>query len=694
MDRENEYATLFNLINNNAGIIYIKGKMGMGKTVFMRMSCDRINFIHKKKWKSYTAFYFNNNHKKIIKQAISNKYCGNPNASIKAISDQLNSVTFQKNTILFIDDIYENDLLECIEFSKAFIKCNKSNQVVIAVDSYDDDSHICPSEFGEKEIELLANSYNTKLAKKKRLEISELSNGYPVYARYSVEAYTKGINILDYGSLEFYLEELICSLNNLEKISLSLIICLSQMLQEGIGVKVIYGIDSRITRPVIKRLTTFSLINLHNDKIYTDKLISLKSMDFLSEYKNESYYQIYMYYKDLPADSYIALFAALKSNFKFDIDLIKALLHKQYIDNNFYLLIDIGELEFKGQINPYIREDKECWIYVRYYYLKSLLELGLYDKAREVIDKFDNQFNLLNVNKDIDFEYQYLLIDLDHLTNHLKDAVTLSKILLEKALSIEQKARCQYLYAHCLRHIGEDLNKAFSVFSDLESSDDYKDDKIRIRSIYSAASIKMFQGDTNYNYKGAFETIDEIICCDPKNDVWKPYVIRHKAIYAYKICKNFGKAEKLLRQAISLLEITSLRIKYDIYFELGEIYRMHAKNADNYDRSLASYLEAEQFATRVHDYNLQTSSQLGIMLLNIKYGQNIDTGLLKTIITETHKINLIINYNYALYVKYVITNEPIPKELILYWEKMQYSDLLSFSFKSKSEKCEIKLTVM
>lgn len=121
---------------------------------------------------------------------------------------------------------------------------------------------------------------------------------------------------------------------------------------------------------------------------------------------------------------------------------------------------------------------------------------------------------------------------------------------------------------------------------------------------------------------------------------------------------------------------------------------MHAKNADNYDRSLASYLEAEQFATRVHDYNLQTSSQLGIMLLNIKYGQNIDTGLLKTIITETHKINLIINYNYALYVKYVITNEPIPKELILYWEKMQYSDLLSFSFKSKSEKCEIKLTVM
>ncbi len=694
VDRENEYAKLSNLINNHAGIIYIKGKIGMGKTVFMKMSCDRINFMYKKEWKSYTAFYFNNNHTKIIKQAISNKYCGNPNASIEVISKQLNSVTFQKNIILFIDDIYENDLLECFEFAKAFIKCNKNNQVVIAVDSYDDDSHICPGEFGENEIELLANSYNIKLAKKKRHEISELSNGYPVYARYSVEAYTKGVNILAYGSLEFYLEELICSLNDLEKTSLSLIICLSQLLQEGMEAKLICGIDNRITWPVIKRLTTFSLINLYNNKIYTDKLISLKSMDFLSEYKNESYNQIYMYYKDLPDVSYIALVAALKSNFKYDKVLIKELLHKQYMDNNFYLLIDIGELEFNGQINPYLREDKECWIYVRYYYLKSLLELGLYDKAREVVDKIDNQFNLLNMNKDIDFEYQYLLIDLDHLTNYLKDAVTFSKILLEKALTIEQRARCQYLYAHCLRHIGEDLNLAFSVFSDLASSDDYKDDKIRIRSIYSAASIKMFQGDINYNYESAFETIEEVICSDPKNDVWKPYVIRHRAIYEYKICNNFDKAEKLLQQAICLLEVTSLRIKYDIYFELGEIYRIHAKNTDNYDRSLAFYLEAEQFATRVHDYNLQSCSQLGIMLLNIKYGQDIDTGILKAIITKTHKINLVINYNYALYVKYVITNEPIPKELVLYWKKMQYSDLLSFSFKSKSEKCDIKLTVM
>lgn len=133
------------------------------------------------------------------------------------ISKQLSNATFRKNSILFIDNIYEIDLLECTEFAKAFINCNNSNQVVIAVDSNDEEFDICPGKFGENEIELLANSYNIKIAKNDRQEITEFSNGYPVYARYSVEAYTKGIKIIDYRNLENYIEELIYSLNELEK---------------------------------------------------------------------------------------------------------------------------------------------------------------------------------------------------------------------------------------------------------------------------------------------------------------------------------------------------------------------------------------------------------------------------------------------------------------------------------------------
>ena len=38
--------------------------------------------------------------------------------------------------------------------------------------------------------------------------------------------------------------------------------------------------------------------------------------------------------------------------------------------------------------------------------------------------------------------------------------------------------------------------------------------------------------------------------------------------------------------------------------------------------------------------------------------------------------------------------DDIPEEMVTYWEKMQYSDLLSLAYKSKSEKCNLKLTVM
>ena len=647
VDRDVEYTKLANLIQcHDDRIIYIAGNFGMGKTLFIKMACDRINYSDKKRWKSYTSFYFNNNHTKGITQSISDKFCGQPNASVLDISKKLHNATLQKNIILFIDSISEIDLNECTEFARAFIKCNRNNQIVIAVDSNDDEFHISPGKFQENEVELLAHSYDIEMKPSDIYEISELSNGYPVYARYSVEAYRKGVKIADYNNLDNYIAKLVDSLNDLEKSSLSLIICLGLLLQDEIETKLLLGVDNRISRRIIRKLATYSLINIYKEKIYTDRLISLKCLECLAEYKNASYEKIYNYFKGMLDTNYIALVAALKSDFSYDHRLIKEILHKQYDDGKFYLLIDIGEIEFAGQINPHLREDKECWMFVRYYYLKSLLELGLYDRAREVVDNYDIQFNLLDIKDDISFEYQYLLVDLDHLTNYLKDAIAFSEGLMQKSTNNLQLAKCQYLFAHCLRHVGEELDRAFAIFTTLADNIDYKDDKIRIRSIYSAASIKMFQGNINYPYEKAFEKIEQIMNADEKNVTWMPYVARHKAIYEYKICKNIDNAEQILLDTIKLLEVTPLRIKYDIYFELADIYRLKECTVNNYESSVNYYLEAAQFAKRSHDYNLESNAQLGLALLNLKYGYDVDIDALRDIIIETHKIGLNINWEY------------------------------------------------
>lgn len=695
VDRDVEYAKLANMIKNDkCRIIYITGNFGMGKSLFVKMACDRINYIDKKNWRSYAAFYFANTHTTTITHAISSKLCGQSNDSVPAISKKLNNATLQKNCILFIDNISEIELNECKEFANAFTECSNNNYVIIVVDGIDNDIHISPGKFHENEVELLAHSYNIEIEASDIYDISKLSNGYPVYARYSVEAYIKGVKITDYNDLDNYIEKLINSLNDLEKSSLSLIICLSLLLQNGIETKLLLGVDNRITRRTIRKLETCSLINTYNEKVYTDRLISLKCLDFLSEYKNASYEKIYIYFKGISDFDYIALVASLKSDFSYDHNEIKRILHKQYDEGNFYLLIDIGEMEFHAQINPHLRDDNECWMFVRYYYLKALLELGLYDRAREVVDNYAKPFDLLSINDDIAFEYQYLLADLDHLTNYLKDAIAFSEGLMQKAMNSLQQAKCQYLFAHCLRHVGKELDRAYAIFTSLVDNTDYKDDKIRIRSIYSAASIKMFQGEINYPYEEAFEKIEHIMNVDQKNVTWEPYVARHKAIYQYKMCKNIDKAEQILLNTIKELKVTPLRIKYDIYFELADIYRIKERNANNYQLSVDYYIEASQFAKRVHDYNLESNAQLGLALLNLKYGYDVDIDIIRNIISETHKIGLYINYNYALYVKYLVNNESIPNELVSYWEKMQYSDLLSLLSESKSKKCNIKLTVM
>ena len=48
---------------------------------------------------------------------------------------------------------------------------------------------------------MMITANNGFIEQSERYEISELSNGYPVYARYSVEAYTRGIKAVSYTHL-------------------------------------------------------------------------------------------------------------------------------------------------------------------------------------------------------------------------------------------------------------------------------------------------------------------------------------------------------------------------------------------------------------------------------------------------------------------------------------------------------------
>ncbi len=697
VDRDSEYEQLYKLLQECSNrIIYIRGQCGMGKSLFIKIVCDRINYIDKKRWKKYCAYYYSHNSRQKVETGIANKFCNNANASIQEISIALNKFSC-KSTILFIDNITELERPEAEEFAEALACCNDNNKIIISVDSNEQDYHISPGKFGVNEITALVKSYNATISEFDRNKLSNISHGYPVYARYNVEAFIKNIDAFEYYQLEVYIEKLISSMTLLEKEALALIICVTDLKSDGITCENIEGLDSRITKPILNKLCTRSFIFIEKGVICTEKLIAQKCLDFLSEYKNESYEKIYRYYKNDFEYYYLAVMAALKSNLKFNSDFLIEKMHTMYENHYFYLFIHLGNLELFKTINPEIRESKNCLFYLRYFYLKSLLELGLYNTARASIDSYDQQYqesiSIGEISNVDEFEYQYMLIDLDHLTNQFENALACLIPLCQKAKTQKQIAQCRYLQAHCIRHMGKNLDEAYNIFYNLASDDNYHDDKILLRAIYSAISIKIFQGDSDYDYKNNFARIEQILKSNKRNQIWIPFINRHKAIYMFKIKQDIDKAIQILLDTISLLEVTSLRIKYDIYFELGEMYRILEVNEYNYNKSLAYYEKAQEFAKDSDDYNLFSNSTMGIILLSMKYHKNFSRESLFDIIEKSRELNLNINYNSALFIKSIIDNE-MSEDLIMYWRCMKYSDLFSLSQRDKSERYNLKLTVM
>lgn len=697
VDRESEYEQLYKLLQEYPDrIIYIRGQCGMGKSLFIKVVCDRINYIDKKRWKKYCAYYYSHSSRQKIEAGIANKFCNNANAPIQEISIALNKFSY-KNTILFIDNITELERPEAGEFAEALACCNDNNKIIISVDSNEQDYHISPGKFGVNEITALVKSYNSTISEFDRNKLSDISHGYPVYARYNVEAFIKNIDAFEYYQLEVYIENLISSMTLLEKEALALIICVTDLKSEGITRENIEGLDARITKPILNKLCTLSFIFIEEGMICTEKLIAQKCLDFLSEYKNESYEKIYRYYKNDFEHYYLAVMAALKSNLKFNSDFLIEKMHEMYQNHYFYSFIYLGNLELFKTINSEIRESKKCLFYLRYFYLKSLLELGLYKTARASIDLYDRQYqeaiSIGEISNAHEFEYQYMLIDLDHLTNQFEKAIACLIPLYKKAKTQEQIAQCRYLQAHCMRHMGNNLEEAYDIFYNLASDDNYHDDKIRLRTIYSAISIKIFQGDPDYDYKNNFARIDQILQSNEKNQIWIPFINRHKAIYIFKINQDIEKAIQILSDTISLLEVTSLRIKYDIYFELGEMYRILETSEYNYNKSLAYYEKAQEFAKNSDDYNLFSNSTMGIILLSLKYQKRISKEVLFDIIEKSRELNLNINYNSALFIKSIFDNE-VSEDLIKYWRYMKYSDLFSLSQRDKSEQYNLKLTIM
>lgn len=696
VDREKEEKLLYRYIihpcqHDYERFIVVSGKSGIGKTALCRKVCDDINFYDRKKWKNVFALYFNNETDKSLSDAILEKYVPN-NKQIISLSKRIHFMRPFHKYVLFLDNVDMIKYEKNHDFAISFIKCHCDNYVILAIDTDKNAFDISPDRFYAREVGLLSDSLNIHLPDTEKSLIADGSRGLPLLARYMLRIKQTDPEYDSYSDITGHVIKTISQLNSREKELLATIIILNDILHHGIDLGFLIMLDlSYRSEALLEKIMLLPVVEEKNGQICTLKEISSIYTREMPAEVEKTYELLYRELSGNENYENIVLASAVNSHIDVDVKSIIDILTKQYENGNIYLIIEIFN-ECKT-LNPFLQKDRNFMKAKDLYYLQSLIKIGQYDKAKKYSERnkdFWNRNGILGISDDIDFQYQYALIDLNHLTNHFRSAALYADILAQKATNNGDKDKCLYMKAHCMRHMGDNLPEAYNIFMSLGDSVDATHE-IRIRSLYSAGSIKMFFGDISYKYDKLFERIDKIISKDKRNKKWIPYVARHKAIYYLKFKKDYKMAEQVLLRAEKNLEKNIQRILYDIYFELAELYRIRAIN-DDLDKSMDYYKKALSFALRENDVNLETCSHMGQHLLALKYSKIKADSQIQDIIKRTKMNNLEINYQYAEFIRIVESETAFDNSLISYWEKAGYIDLSNAARGKHPE--NIKLTVM
>ncbi len=698
VDRMDEEKKLHDLIysgnpKHSENVVVISGKKGIGKTSLCRKICDDINYHDRNHWKRTFAIYYPHNNYSTIEKGILSQYTENEQESISRFSRNLHFLRFAKYHILFIDNINAYEYYEAYEFAKAFCNSNRHNYVILAVDD-DRASTFSLKSFHEEEIKMLCDSFKLKLQNEDICNITDESNGLPVYARYIVYSRSLASEYDALADIQLHAEHMVNALSDDQKQLLAIILLMCKMIPSGVELSVLVRINPMFTsKGILRELITLPVVELQSDSVFfCMEGISDFYLNEIPREREEAYKQIYNTFEDDAQNEGIVLYCTLHSNMKINTEKAISLLHSQYKKGNVYHIIDAGN-KIDG-INLNLMKERAFRREFFFCFAKSLLAVGAYRQARGFITDKDikNDMTYLTIGDydDRDFDYQYCIVDINHLTNHFDEAVDWSNILLNKAKTEQQKHKCLYMQAHCMRHMGKDLPGALQIFN-LLAYNKAASDEIRIRSLYSVASIRMFFHDSKLDAPQLFQEIDRIISRNEDNRQWIPYVTRHKAIYEAKR-QNYEKAEKLLIGVKKKLETRIQRIKYDIDFELAEVYRLKESSKENYQKSYVLYTSTTKFAKQEQDYNLETNCLMGMHLLALKYSKPLPDEHLDIVAKELEKNNMEINRQSALFIMKLEKAQAFGAEQIRYWNKMGYMDLYDAAHSYKSY--QLKLTVM
>lgn len=706
-DRNTEYKKILDFISEkNTKTYYITGENGIGKSMLLKESADRIN--RKKRKYKYSALYLNLKNNNNVLNNIKELLNINTSINIEKICRTLKK-EWKKQWVIFIDEVDEISYLSVKEFANSIYNCAQIKTVI----SYNGDLNFStekPSLFLEKDIYELSVKYGLKINDIIIKEIHSLSRGLPVYVRFLLNQYKQSQNVdfVNNSDIRIYIGNIINQQLNLnDKKILSLICCHKKISNNNFCFKDFSEICN--TNNIIK-LINLALVDLKHGYIVAEDDILNICLGHLKDFENDSFVCIYNYYKHKPDKLDLALMALLRTNLEInDTTWIYETIKNKIAYNDFTYIVQLGNLDRQLSINPFLYDDLDLYQFIQISYFNTLLAQGLYTEAENIIESYDftckGRKGILNIESQNDFDIHYSMADLYHLTNRFEDASTYCDLLLSKCNNKNDFNRTTYLKAHCIRHIGKDYHYAIRLFKQITENKENLSisPQIYIRSMYSILSIQMLWNVKKDSLYTSFNTLHELAKTCKDSQILNAYVDRHYLKYLVTYEKNIEKAINIGEEILLSLEKNNSRIKYDYYFELGDLNRLlYSKMGTSqlYEKSLRYYSLAIEFAKDRKDYNLESICQLGIILLqwsnkNIKIDSKDIMKIVDKILIETKRKDLFTNRCYAIFIKFYINNEYIPKKIYDTFNTLQFKDLYNSSLlHNAGESFSLKLVVM
>lgn len=717
IDRLDERDVLFSFLtskDNINSLFFVKGGMCRGKTMLLQRFADDVNHIGFKnefqrqygKAKQYSAYYIaidqscNN-----IVQRIGIELCGDEKINTyDRLSVFLKKASYRRKVVLLIDNISKAQSHMATETAHALLYHNTRLKIILGITEDVTSDNLCtltPPLFGEMQISELARIYNRNISFQDRQEIIRISNGIPSYVRMIFQANKLNSsitlsNIEDIQNIVYLQLEKLGSNNNIAAFLACLKLCQKQSVPKEELLFLAKASECQLAE-VFDAALAREEVSSNGSVVLMDTMVAECCRKIIPYY--EFLLKIYRFYKEKNPKNDIVLTTLLILP-DLQSDLSKDILEIAYEEKKYSLFAWLGELDKNRELKA-LYNKPEVYNVFRYFYLCSLLQLGEYSLAIDTLKCYEQSNILLPSLRASDssagFEMQYLFIDLHHLSNQFELALgEIEAVLANINIQPENKYRLLYLKAHCLKHLGKQLQEADCILKGLEKEKIPND--LYIKVLYSQLAIHLFWGDNTYDYKSIINRLNDAFIAEITPE--KLHAMRHFAHYLWKRDGSVVDALKIIDEGLKILEKSRWRIIYDYYFEKAEWMRIQNTEAqmiiNNTSTIIDFYEKAIQFAKENQDINLACCAWLGKILTQLME-QDQSTfwrkEQLKTLDEEYIKMEqagLEINRAYITYMKALLSNEQPSEEFICYCKTNRYYDLSQHIAQNKP----LKLTVM